>query len=90
MLGQGDPFACGFWVAQVGEALPATGDDDLAPALPDLDAFADPVCGHGVAIGIDGDVGVDVDDALVEQVGLGDPDGKRSQLGTLDVVELDR
>ncbi len=69
--------------------LGAGGDGDLTSTFLDLDGLADPVCGGGVAIGVEGDVTVDIDDAFVEQIRFWDPDWERQELRPFDVVECD-
>ena len=46
--------------------------------------------GHGVVIGVQRDVALDVDEPLMEQVGLGDPAGQAAQGRVLGGEELAR
>ena len=58
--------------------------------LAHLEAAADERGGHGVVIGVEGDVALDIDEPLMEQVGLGDPAGQAAQGRVLDGEELAR
>ena len=64
-------------------------DLDFFRRLLDLDAPSDPFVRHGVAIGVDGHIPMDVDDALVELIGLRDPFGQRLEMWPLRGIELD-
>ena len=59
-----------------GDLAGPRGDDDAIVMLAHVEAPADERAGHGVVIGMQRDVALDVDEPLMEQVGLGDPAGQ--------------
>src|SRR2546427_1827510 len=65
-------------------------DDDTVLRLAHLEAAADERGGHGVVVGIEGDVALDIDEPLMKQVGLGDPAGQAAQGRMLGGEELAR
>ena len=65
-------------------------DDDAVVALAHLEVPADERGGHGVVIGVQRDIPLDVDEPLMKQVGLGDPAGQAAQGGVLGGKELAR
>ena len=71
-----------------GDLAGPRGDDDAVLALAHLEAPADVRRGHGVVIGVQGDVALDIDEPLVEQVGLGDPARQAAQGRVLGGEEL--
>jgi hypothetical protein len=62
-----------------GDLARSRGDDDAVLRLAHLEAPADVLRGDGVGIGVEGDVALDVDEPLMEQVGFGDPPGQAAQ-----------
>ena len=66
------------------------GNDDAVLGLAHLEAAADERGGHGVVVGVEGDVALDIDQALVDQIRLGDPAGQPPQGRVLDGEQLAR
>ena len=65
-------------------------DVDAVLGLADLELPADEGLGHRVAVPVDADVALDVDDAVVQGVDLGDPERQRPQVRPLGGEELSR
>ncbi len=63
-------------------------DDDAVRCLAHLEAPADERGGHGIVIGVEGRVTLDIDEPLMEQVGLGDPARQAAQGRVLGGEEL--
>src|SRR5881628_933384 len=91
MLGPEQVAVARFGLALMrGDLARALVEDDAVRRLAHLEAAADERGGHGVVIGVEGDVALDVDEPLMEQVGLGDPAGQPAQGRVLGGEELAR
>jgi hypothetical protein len=73
-----------------GDLARPLGDDDAVLRLAHFEAAADERRRHRIVVGVKPDVALDVDEPLMEQVGLGDPAGQPPQGRVLGGEELAR
>jgi hypothetical protein len=73
-----------------GDLARAVADDDAVRGLAHLEPAANERRRHGVAIRVEGDVALDIDEPLMDQIGLGDPAGQPAQGRVLGGKELAR